>query len=318
MNLPWGLFSSGEGEWTALDTAPDGRLLAVSVRPPARPGDRAKVLKCGQSSSVAMGVQALEEVANKLGAPSRWTCPLAREDYQMLVLPEPPVLESEMEASLRWSLSSMIEFPVDEAVVAWMRIPTAQFQPSREKQVYAIVSRRAVADEQAALFLKAKLPLRAIDVRETALRNIASRLEKKGEGIGLLTAGPDGIATTFTFKGELYLDRFIAQDMNEIVAGDEQRQQKFFDRVAQQVYQSIDLITRSYPFITVERIVIAPLPAPLGLAEYLASKLPVSVESLNLASIFDISATPELSKAENQSRYLVALGAALRGMKKTA
>ena len=49
-----------------------------------------------------------------------------------------------MEASLRWSLSSMIEYPSDEAVLSWMRIPTAQFQPTREKQVYAVVAHAGV------------------------------------------------------------------------------------------------------------------------------------------------------------------------------
>jgi MSHA biogenesis protein MshI len=294
-------------------------MIAASVRPPGRAGDKPKVLKCGQSSGVSMGVHALEEVAQKVSGTSRWTCPLARGDYQMLVLPEPPTHESEVEASLRWSLASMIDFPVDGAGVAWMRIPTAQFEPAHEKQVYAIVARDSVLDEQEALFKQAKLSLKAIDVRETALRNIAALLEKKGgEGLGLLTVGATGITTTFTFRGELYLDRFIAQDMDEVVNGDAERQQRFFDRVAQQVYQSMELITRSFPFISIGRIVVAPMPVPLGLAAYLAGKLPEPVESLNLDSVFDLSAVPELRKPENQARYLVALGAALRGMRASA
>ncbi len=317
MNLALPFFSSGDGDWTAIDVEPDGRMVAVSVRPPRRAADKPKVLKCGQSSTVAMGVQALEEVARKVEGTSRWTYPLARGDYQLLVLPEPPVLEAEMEASLRWSVSPLIDFPIEEAVVAWMRIPTAEFQPGAEKQVYAIVTRRSMADEQVELFQKAKVPLKAIDVRETALRNIAVLLEKKPEGIGLLTVGPTGIMTTFTFKGELYLDRFIAQSLDEVVTGDAERKQKVFDRVAQQVYQSMDLITRNHPFITIERIVVSPLPVPLGIAAHLAGKLPVPVQALDLASVFDISATPELARPENQARYLTALGAALRGMRKT-
>ena len=43
---------------------------------------------------------------------------LSRDDYQMLVLPEPTVLDSEMQASLRWSLGSMIEYPAAEASLA--------------------------------------------------------------------------------------------------------------------------------------------------------------------------------------------------------
>jgi MSHA biogenesis protein MshI len=77
----------------------------------------------------------------------------------------------------------------------------------------------------------------------------------------------------------------------------------------------MELITRSHSFITIERIVVAPTPTPLAAGRYLAGKLPIPVEQLDLASVFDLSAVPELSKPENQSRYLVALGAALRGQK---
>lgn len=319
MNLQWPWFGALSQGWTGFDAAADGTFCAVSVRTSGYPSRRPQVLHCAQSAGTAMGAHAVEGLAAKGaagGLPS--TLALARGDYQMLVLPEPPVLQSEMEASLRWSLATMIDYPVEEATVAWMRIPTAEFQPEREKQVYAIVSRQTVLDGQAAYFKNAKPALQAIDIRETALRNIAALLEKKGEGLGLLTVDATGVSTTFTFKGELYLDRFIAQPLEELTSGDAQRRQKFFDRVAQQVYQSMELITRSYPFIAIERLVVGPLPAPIGLGEYLAGKLPVPVQMLDLESVFDLSAVPELSKAANQSRYLVALGAALRGIRKTA
>ena len=319
MNLQWPAFGAGAQGWTAFDAAADGSFAAVSVRTSRYPARKPQVLQCARSSGTAMGEHAIEELAGKVGAagfPS--TLALARGDYQMIVMPEAPVLNSEMEASLRWSLSTMIDFPVDEATVAWMRIPTAEFQPDREKQVYAIVSRNSVLDNLTAYFKKTKPALKAIDVRETSLRNIAALLEKKGEGLGLLTVDTAGISTTFTFKGELYLDRFIAQPLDELIEGDAQRRQKFFDRVAQQVYQSMELLTRSHPFISIDRIVLGPVPAGVGIGEFLVGKLPVPVQALDLASLFDFSAVPELSKTANQWRYLVALGAALRGIRKIA
>ena len=324
MNLQWPVINLGARGWTALDAASDGSYAAVSVRTGRSSARRPQVMQCAQSSGTAMGAYAVEEVVGKVGAEG-YPCTLAlpRGDYQMLVLPEPPVPQSEMEPSLRWSVASMIDYPIEEAVIAWMRIPTAEFEPeneggrTREQQVYAIVSRRSVVDEQAAYFKNSKPPLKAIDVRETALRNIAALLEKKGEGLALLTVGDDGISTTFTFKGELYLDRFTAQPLNEIIDGDAQRRQKFFDRVAQQVYQSMELISRSHPFIPIERVVLGPAPAGLTLGASLAGKLPVPVETLDLASVFDLSAVPELAKPDAQARYMVALGASLRGIRTT-
>lgn len=318
MNLHWPMFGQGSQGWTGYDAAANGTFVAARVRTGHHSSVKPRVISCAESSRVANGVHAIEELAHKLGGPG-YPCTLAlsRGDYQMLVVPEPPVLEAEMESSLRWSLGSLVDFPVNEANVAWIRIPTAAYVPSREKQVYAIVAKQSVLDEQTAFFGR-KVPLKAIDVRETALRNIAGLLEKKGEGIGLVSVSETGISTIFTFRGELYLDRFIAQPMDEIMAGDVERQQKFLERVAQQVYQSMELITRTFPFIAVEGIVVAPSPVALPLAECLSGKLPVPVRSLDLGAVFDLTAVPQLSKPANQARYLVALGAALRGMRRVA
>jgi MSHA biogenesis protein MshI len=314
MNLHWPVFGAGAQGWTAFDAA-DGACYAASVRASPNAGGKHQVVACARSTG--QSVQAIRDLAAKAGASGYpATLVLARGEYQMLVVPEPPVLDSEMQQSLHWSLAPLIEFPADESTIAWMRIPTAQYEPTHEKNVYAIVSRRSVVDAHAALFAQAGVALKAVEVRETALRNIAVLIEKKrGEGLGLLTVGPTGVATTFTFRGELYLDRFIAQPMDEIFAGDDQRRQKFFDRVSQQVYQSMELIARTHPFIAIERIVLGPLPAPLDLVASLAGKLPVPVQTLDLSSVFDLSATPQLQKQENQAAYLVALGAALRGVR---
>lgn len=315
MNVKLPMFGLGAKGWTAFDATEEG-FCAVTVRNPKSASGKPQVIHCASTDAMVHGAEAIRSLAAKVGASgfSR-TLVLSRNDYQMIVVPEPPVLEAEIQSSLRWTLASMIDFPIQEANIDWMRIPTAQYQPDREKQLYAIVARDPVVAEQAALFDKAHAPLTTVDIRETALRNLTGLLEKGLEGTGLVTVGPGGVATTFTFKGELYLDRFIAQSMDEIASGDSQRRQKFFDRVAQQVYQSMELITRTHPFISVERIVLGPTPDLMELGPHLAGKLPVPVHNLELASIFDISATPQLQKPKEQARYLVALGAALRGLR---
>lgn len=306
-------FGLGVTDWTGVDATPDGRWVAIKVR--ASRGTPV-VLKCAQSSPIANGEHALADLAKEMGM-GGWTLPLPRGDYQMLVLPEPPVLESEMEQSLRWTLTSMIDFPIEQAVVQWMRIPTAEFDPKREKQLYVIVARRGLIEEQDLAFSKAQILLKAVDVRETALRNIAALLEKKQEGIGLLTIGAAGVTTTFTYRGELYLDRFIAQSLEEVLSGDSVRQARFADRIAQQVYQSMDLLARNFTFINVGRIVVAPVPG-LDIVGHLRGKLPVNVEMLDLSKVLDLTHAPELRKPELQSKYLVALGAALREQKGAA
>jgi len=314
MQFKWPVIEVGTKGWTAVDAGPGGTLVGVSVRNSTRTGARPQVLKCARSAKGDAGAEALTELARKVGVIGfPWTLPLRRSDYKMLVIAEPPVAASEMELSLRWTLGSMIDFPIDEANVAWMRIPTADLLAGRAKHIYAIVSRREVVEGRAAMFHKAKLNLRAVDVRETAQRNVAALLEKKGEGLGLLSLGPHGVTITFTFGGELYLDRFIEQSLDEIVAADEAGREKIFERIALQLSRSVDFISRSFPFMAVERLVLAPLPAPMGLFDYLVQNLAMKVEMLDLASVFDLSLVPDLRAPENQSIYFFALGAALRG-----
>ena len=49
-----------------------------------------------------------------------------------------------------------------------------------------------------------------------------------------------------------------------------------------------------------------------GLDEYLSSNLYMPVESIDLASVFDFSRTPELADKALQGRFFLPLGAALR------
>lgn len=312
MQFEWPIIKMWTKGWTAVDAGPDGGWVGVSVRCGARP----QVLKCAHSPQG--GAEALAELGRRVAVSGfSYTLPLQRGAYQLLAIPEPPVLASEMERSLRWTLGAMVDFPIDEANVAWMRIPTTEYQPNRAKNLYAIVSRRSVLKEQTDLFQKARLSLRAIDVRETAQRNIAALLEKKGEGLGLLSVGPAGMTITFTFGGELYLDRFIELTADEMAGADAAEQQKIFERIALQVLRSVDFISRNFPFMPVARLVLAPLPAAMAeLRDYLAKNLSLQVEALDLEAVFDISHTPELRLHENQVRYFMALGAALRGMGK--
>ena len=52
--------------------------------------------------------------------------------------------------------------------------------------------------------------------------------------------------------------------------------------------------------------------AGAGLQEYLIANLYVPVEMLMLQAVMDISKVPELKQLENQQRYFLTLGAALR------
>jgi len=300
--------------WTAVDAGPGG-LCGVSVRTPESGNGKPEVVKCAFVPETDIAVEALAKLARKIGVPGfAWTTPLRHGDYKLVVLAQPAVKPVEMAQSLRWSLGPQIDFPVDEATLDWMSIPTQKHMPQRPPHLYAVVAKGDVIMRRAEPFRQAKIALQAVDIRETAQRNIGALAERPGEGLGMVAVSEQGVQIIFTFEGELYLDRFIEASLAAVVAADDETRTRAFERITLQVQRSIDLVNRTLSFIPLGRIVMAPMPAPLALGAHLAQNVTVPVETLDLASLFDFSLTPELAEEENQARFLVALGSALRGM----
>lgn len=313
----WRLKKSNSPGWTGVDPSPEA-MCGASVRMPGADGGKPQVVKCATMSEPEFGAGGLAQLARKIAVPQfQWTLPLARGDYKMIVLPEPAVKLAEMADSVRWSLGTVLEYPVDEAAVDWISIPTLKHSPQRQQHLYAVVARNEVIRQRAQTFHQAKMTLNAVDVRETAQRNIAALVEKPGEALGMVSVNAQGVQITFTFEGELYLDRFIEAPLATAIAGDDDSRTRMFERITLQVQRSLDFVHRTLSFMQVGRIVIAPLPAPIALREHLAQNIAEPVEMLDLASVFDFSLTPELAPEEAQARYFVALGATLRGMATT-
>ena len=306
--------------WTAVDCGLDG-VYGVSVLAPvsASLGGKPRVVRCAAAPGGLLDVDTLTTLSKKIsvgGFP--WTLPLGRKEYSVLVVPEPSVLPAEMQQSIRWSISAMIDYPTDEANISWMKIPMVEGLPNRPQHLYVMVARNELVTRLGGVFRAAKIHLQAIDVRETAQRNIAALAERQGEGLGLLLAGRQGTQFTITFKGELYLDRFVEESLFDLARiKDEEAEARAFERIALHVQRSLDFVGRTLPFISLGRVLVAPMPAANGFVDYLAKNLPSPVEKLNLASIFDFTQTPELAREENQAGYFTALGSALRFMKKT-
>src|SRR5262245_3551616 len=125
-----------------------------------------------------------------------------------------------------------------------MLIPTQEYLPQRPQQLYAVAARKDVIQQRVGAFRQAKIALNAVDIRETAQRNISALLEKPGETLGLLAVDAQGMQITFTFNGELYLNRFIETPLNTMLASDGETRAKMFERIALEVQRSLDFLHR--------------------------------------------------------------------------
>lgn len=304
-------------DWIGVDAAPAG-LFGARVLPPAEMGAKPMVAGCGAVEGAALDAQSLPRLAEAIAAGEcSWVVPLDRKAYKILVIEEPTVRQDEMAQSVRWAISNMIDYPIADANVAWMKIPTSKLLPNRPPHIYVIATRAETVAAHVQAFKLVKLTLRAVDIQETAQRNIASLVAKPGEGLALLAAGKRGVQLTVTFDGELYLDRHIDENLfGESV--DEAARARARERVVLQVQRSLDFINRTLPFMDIQRLVLAPMPEESALRNQIAENLSVAVEQLDLSEVLDISRAPQLQQMASQADYFVALGAALRFGDKTA
>ncbi|HEY8606817.1 MAG TPA: agglutinin biogenesis protein MshI [Noviherbaspirillum sp.] len=309
-----GFFKSAKkmSGWLAFHVQTGGISAAAVRRPPgALPVVEAVAYSAtGQAGQGA----ALERIGKDLHA-GRYKCSnlLAANEYQLLSVDAPNVPPDELKTAMRWRLKDMLDYRVDDATVDVFGIPGDRRGSARTAQMYAVAARNQLIQQRQALFETARVPLQAIDIPEMGQRNIAALMETEGRGVAMLSFGDDGGLLTISFSGELYLSRRIDVAADQLDHPDENVRQSASDRITLELQRSLDHFDRQYHFITLSRLVLAPLVSgQSALQEYLGANLQLPVESLQLDTILDLAAAPALKSSAEQQRHLLAIGAALR------
>lgn len=225
-------------------------------------------------------------------------------DYQLLQVESPNVPEDERKEALRWKIKDMVDFPVEQATLDYMDIPQDPAYPNRQAFVYAMAVKNELIGQLYNTFADADIHLQAIDVRVAAQRNIAALLEEKDRGLAMLSLNRDGGLLTFTSGGELYHTRFIELE--------EERNAGVYERIALELQRSLDSFDRQFPFITVNKLLVAPCEDREALLQHLKSALYTQVHSFELSDIVDFAPAVDLNELSSQAVVLHTIGAALR------
>ncbi len=293
----------------AMQFTPEGvSLVQVRLEMDSKP----RVTLCVASPANAVEASLLEKLVREHHL-NRYngTFLLNSGEYQMLVLEAPNVPAAELKTAVRWRIKDMLDFAVDDATVDVLDIPADRNAQSRNRSLYAVAARNEVIRKRMADFDAAKLPVSVIDIPELAQRNIASLLEDKGRGMAMLSFDESGGLLTFTFDGELYSSRHIDVPLSQLNQPDSEQRQRHYDRITLELQRSMDHFERQFSFITISKLVLAPLPPAVNLEAYLASNLYLPVSTLNLDEVFDFSTVSGVGPVQKQQCFL-ALGAALR------
>lgn len=307
------LFNRQFAGWMSLDASRGCWGVALA---PAVGGGKPRLLRHAGSDSAEGFAGVSRGVLAEIATPNfGLTCVLPASEYQLMLIERPAVKEDEMTQGLRWVLDARLEYPSAEANVAWFDVPLHESQVNKPRQLYVACARKAELDARTKTIEEAGAPLTAIDIRETARRNLAALVEEHtgNKGVFLLVAEDEGLQITVTYEGALYLERFIPEKLFERTEGQEpEARERQADRIALEIQRTLDFLRRNFAFVTVSEILIAPMIVPTGLTSALSSRLNEPVRDLDLSDHFEWSEGSPLREPPTQARYLTALGAALR------
>jgi MSHA biogenesis protein MshI len=237
---------------------------------------------------------------------------LQHAQYQVLNLDAPDLPREEWRDAIRWRLKEMVEFPVETAGIDVLAIP-ADPQQRRRASLLAVAAPRSVLAPLAEAAADAGVPWHAIDVPDTALRNLAVLGAEGARGEALLHVGASHSTLVVVAQGELLLSRHIDVTLAQLTEADESARQSAYERASLELQRTLDNVERQFSHAALARLQVAP-GAPLqGFIDYVRDLVYVPVGAFDLGAVLDLSAVPELTDVTAQAAYLPAIGAALRG-----
>jgi MSHA biogenesis protein MshI len=231
--------------------------------------------------------------------------------YQVAQVASPKVEPAELRAALRWAVKDSLDFPVEQALVDVLPIPTDGMPPGRDALALVVAAKRQALSDRVQAFQAANLKLAAIDVLEAAQRNIATLFETPGRGIALLGFHENGALLTFSRGGELYGLRNI--DINLAALADAEQRETVFERVSLELQRSLDGFDRQFSQVPLSRLLIAGHAASQSFSNFLKDNLYLPVDVADLTTVLEVGPRAEaLQDLSQQHAWYVPIGMALR------
>jgi len=224
--------------------------------------------------------------------------------YQLVLGEAPKVPAEELAEALRWRLKDVVQYPITEAVVDAFLLPEDSARGTN-RMAYAVVCESKNIQLLADHAKLAGLSLKAIDIPELALRNLAEACCDTERGIALVKLVQGGGSLQIFRGGALYLSRQFSLPYNGGLLDDLpadalilelQRSLDYFERQMRQV-------PPTHVYLCGENV------TPDKLTGAISNALAVSINVLDLASGLQIA---EGVAEHSLSLCLAAVGVALR------
>lgn len=311
--LSWFKAKKRNDSWFAVSIATHGVYLAHVERRGVMP----RLVRCEYHATGAATAAQLEKICRDAGAARHQVTTLLEPgEYQMLLVDAPNVPANEMKNAIRWKIKDGLDCHIDDATVDVLSIPSGRGGSEHALSVYAVVATNATIQRRIALFGRAKIELRVIDIPEMAQRNIAALFERNDRALAMLVFGDEGGMLTFSAGGELYMARHLEINAGQLQDANENLRQQYLDRVELELQRSMDYYDRQFHHVPVSHMLVC-APRVEGLMSMLAAGVDVPVERLDLSQVMDVGAVPNINDDQFLAHALHTLGAALRRESRT-
>ena len=305
-----GRSSTGAG-W--IGCAPQGDTAMLAWVCPAEDG-RPAVRWTTQEAWTAPG-RALQRLRRSRGLHRhRRVTLLQRHQYQCLSFDAPAdVPREDWAAAMRWQLKDAVDFAVDSAAIDVLAVPAGASYRA-QPQLIAVVAAEAQVRPMVEQAHRCGLPWQAIDIAETALRNLSALVEPEGRAQALLHCQSHHATLVVTYQGELLSTRQLDLELADLAHSAGEARAQAFDQAGLELQRTLDGIERAFGQVSLTRLLITPMPGVAALCDHLSPLLYVPVAPLDLGQALDWSAVPELVADDARlHQALCAIGAALRG-----
>ncbi|MFZ5548866.1 MAG: PilN domain-containing protein [Pseudomonadota bacterium] len=233
---------------------------------------------------------------------------LERGQYQLLQTEAPEMPPEEWRDALRWRLKDQLEFPVDGAAIDLLAMP-AQAGPRNQRTLIAVAAPAAAREQLRRSGQDAGWDWQALDVAETALRNLGALLASPNRGHALLHLGESHATLVITVSGALLLSRQIEVARSALADADEGTRQQATERAGLELQRTLDNFDRVFSQVSLERLDVLPGPGAEAFADFVRELVYVPVLLARLDDKLDLSALPA---GTDLSDHWLAIGAALR------
>jgi len=238
---------------------------------------------------------------------------LTSDEYRLVTIETPLVAEDELSDAIRWKISDLIEFQVEDAVIEHYPLPASQ-RASSESMLEIIASPKSAIQPLIGLCKQCKLQLKVIDIQETTLRNLATLLPENDRGIAILHLQKTSGRIIIEQQGTIYLSRKLAMGFERLGLSDnflsDEQVAMEQSSLALEIQRSFDYVESFFGLPPISCLAVIPLTENTqGLLNFLNGSHGITARIMDLSTIIDGDI---LLDDKTQSLCAPVIGATLR------